>query len=227
MVSTRRLTLVSFQPRETPFQCSPSILYGTLLSGMHFGAAPVRKVEPAPATLEEHFDAGLHNWVGGTSDWKVDVAGVRAGSLALYSPSLDLSNYLLEFLTRIETHGVSWVFRAADFQNYYQATLAVAPGGGYELRRSLVTEGSAEAATVRSAPASSPAPTGKTAVTLRTRVAGNEFTVSLDGQVIDTWTDARLAAGGIGFVGAPEDRARLYWVKVTPIGNNSKEYSKR
>jgi len=62
---------------------------------------------------------------------------------------------------------------------------------------------------------------------VRTRVAGNEFTISLDGQAIDTWTDARLTAGGVGFVGSPEERARLYWVKVTPIGHTSKEYSKR
>jgi hypothetical protein len=79
---------------------------------------------------------------------------------------------------------------------------------------------------VRSVPPASPAPTGKTAVTLRTRVAGNEFTVSLDGQVIDTWTDSRLATGGIGFMGAPDDRARLYWVKVSPAGQLNKEYSK-
>ena len=223
---TRRLTLVAFQPQETPFQC-PSDLHGTLLSSMHFGAAPVRKVDSPPATMEEHFDAGLHNWVGGTADWKVDVAGVRPGSLALYSPSLDLANYLLEFLTRIEQRGMSWVFRAANYQDYYQATLALAPGGGYEFRRQAVIGGVAEGAAVRAVPPSSPAQTGKTAVTVRTRVAGNEFTISLDGQAIDTWTDARLTAGGVGFVGSPEERARLYWVKVTPIGHTSKEYSKR
>jgi hypothetical protein len=225
--SNRRLTLVSFQPPETPFEFLPSLLFGTLLGATPFGAAAVRKAEPAPATLEEHFDAGLHNWEGGTADWKVDVAGVRAGSLAIYYPSLELPNYLLEFLTRIELRGVTWVFRAANFSDYYKANLAVAPGGGYELRRCLVMGGSAEAATVRSVPAASPAPTGKTAVTVRTRVTGNEFTVSIDGQVIDTWTDARLTAGGIGFVGAPDERARLYWVKVTPVGQTSKEYLKR
>jgi hypothetical protein len=226
MACTPRLTLVAFQPQETPFQC-PSDLHGTLLSSMHFGAAPVRKVDSPPATMEEHFDAGLHNWAGGTADWKVDVAGVRPGSLALYSPSLDLANYLLEFLTRIEQRGMSWVFRAADYQDYYQATLALAPGGGYEFRRQAVIGGVAEGAAVRAVPPASPAQTGKTAVTVRTRVAGNEFTISLDGQVVDTWTDARLTAGGVGFVGAPEERARLYWVKVTPIGHTSKEYSKR
>jgi len=224
--ATPRLTLVAFQPQEKPFEC-PTALHGTLLSGMHFGAGPVRKVEVPLPTLEEHFDAGLHNWQGGTEDWKVDVAGVRPGSLALYTPSLELSNYMLEFLTRVELRGMTWVFRAANLNDYYKATLAVAPGGGYELRRCAVIGGLAEDATVRNIPPASPAPTGKTAVTVRTRVSGNDFQFSIDSQVIDTWTDARLTAGGIGFVGAPEDRARLYWVKVTPIGQTSKEYSKR
>jgi len=222
-----RLTLVSFQPQENPFQC-PSDLHGTLLTSVHFGgAAPVRKVDSPPATMEEHFDGGLHQWVGGTEDWKVDVAGVRPGSLALYSPSLEIPNYVFEFLARIEQKGVSWVFRAANCTDYYKATLAVAPGGGYEFRRLAVIGGLAEGATIRMAPPAAPAHSGRTALTIRTRVAGSEFTISLDGQTIDTWTDARLTSGGIGFVGSPEERARLYWVKVTPIGHISKEYSKR
>jgi hypothetical protein len=223
----RRASEVAFQPQETMFEC-PTALHGTLLSSVPFGAAaPVRKVEPPPVALEEHFDGGLHNWAGGTGNWKVDVAGVRPGDLAFYSPSMELPHYLLEFLTRIELRGMTWVFRAANDKDYYKATLAMAQGGGFEFRRSTVIGGLEEGATVRNVPPPSPAPTGKTAVTVRTRVAGNEFSVSIDGQVIDTWTDARLTAGGIGFVGAPEERARLYWVKVTPIGHTSKEYSKR
>jgi hypothetical protein len=225
--AARRLTLVAFQPQEKPFEWAPTALHGTLVSDMHFGAAPVRKVDAAPATLEEHFENGLQNWLGGTADWKVDVAGVRPGSLALFTPSLDAHDYALEFLTRIEKQGVTWVFRAANFNDYFQATLAAAPGGGYELSRSAVIGGSPEAATVRSVPAAPPARAGKTAVTLRTRAAGGDFTISLDGQVIDSWADSRLPAGGIGFMGVPEDRTRLYWVKVLPAGNVNKEHSKQ
>jgi hypothetical protein len=218
---------VPFQPQEVAFEWSPSALHGTLASNTAFGSKPVRKIEAPPATLEEHFDAGLQNWQGGTGDWKVDVAGVRAGSLALYYPSLEIRNYLLEFLTRIESKSITWVFRASSLTDYYQATLTVMPGGGYEFQRSAVIAGQAEGSIVRVVPPATPAPTGKTAVTIRTRVTGNEFAVSLDGQTIETWSDKRLIEGGIGFAGAPEERTRLYWVKVTPIGPHSKEYSKR
>lgn len=225
--SAPRLTLVDFEPRETPFECT-SALHGSLVSEMHFGTAPVRKAEPEPlaASLEEHFDGGLQNWTGGTSDWKVDVAGVRAGSLALYTPSLPMRDYVLEFLTRIEARGVTWVFRAAGLNDYYRATLAAAAGGGYEFRRCAVIGGAAETPVVRTVPAVSSMTSGKTAVTLRTRVAGNEFNVFVDGQAIETWTDSRLAAGGIGFQGAPAEGARLYWVKVMPARNLGKEQSK-
>jgi hypothetical protein len=224
-----RLTLVAFEPQDTPFECSPTALHGTLVTGMQFGAPPTssRKTDSAAATIEEHFDTGLQNWLGGTDDWKVDVAGVRAGSLAVYSPSLEYSDYLLEFLARIESRSVTWVFRAANFSDYYQATLAVAQGGGYEFRRCAVIDGAAEAPVCCTVVTTSSAPAARTAVTLRTRVAGDEFTVSLDGKVVDTWTDSRLANGGVGFVGAPDDRARLYWVKLTPAGHHNKEHLKQ
>jgi hypothetical protein len=228
MPTQHRLTLVAFEPQETPFECSPTALHGTLVSGMQFGAPPTssRKTDTTAATIEEHFDAGLQNWLGGTDDWKVDVAGVRPGSLAVYSPSLEYADYLLEFLARFET-GVTWVFRAANFSDYYQASLAVAAEGGYEFRRCTVLGGVAEAPVCCPVATTSSAPAARTAVTLRTRVTGDEFTVSLDGKVVDTWTDSRLANGGVGFVGAPDDRARLYWVKLTPAGQINKEHSKQ
>ena len=53
------------------------------------------KISPGPASylaLTENFDEGWDNWVGGVADWKVDVAGVRIGSLAIYLPTLEMSD---------------------------------------------------------------------------------------------------------------------------------------
>ncbi len=223
--SLRRVQTVRFEPDEVPFQYTPSSLYGTLLGGT--AAAPpqsVRKNEKQDiSVIEDHFDSGLQRWLGGIDDWRVDVAGVRAGSLALFSPSIELSDYQFEFLARIENRSVTWVFRAAGFSDYYEATLTIVPGGGYELRRRVIAGGTPEAPTVKSVPPGS----GKTTVTLRTRVAGPAFSISLDGQVIDTWNDLRLPSGGVGFLGAQDDRARLYWVKLLPSGNPSKEHLKQ
>jgi len=55
----------------------------------------------------------------------------------------------------------------------------------------------------------------KSAVTILTRVRGNDFTVSMDGETIEHWSDSRLAIGGVGFMGGPDQRARLYWMRLT------------
>jgi hypothetical protein len=67
----------------------------------------------------------------------------------------------------------------------------------------------------------------KSSLTVCTRVDGKSYAVSVNGKTIATWTDARLRAGGIGFMGGPEERARLYWARLTSSGSPAKEYQKR
>jgi len=49
--------------------------------------------------------------------------------------------------------------------------------------------------------------------------------VSVDGRPVASWTDGRLSSGGVGFRGAADDRARLYWVRVSSSGGPAKEQS--
>ena len=46
-------------------------------------------------------------------------------------------------------------------------------------------------------------------------VAGSAFTTSVEGEVVDSWTDDRLRAGAVGFFGSPQDKPSLYWIKVS------------
>ncbi|HMC57811.1 MAG TPA: hypothetical protein VKJ01_01345 [Candidatus Solibacter sp.] len=185
-------------------------------------------ITPVQKRFEENFDSGWTNWSGGTADWKVDIAGVRTGSLALFSPSMDMLDYELEFLTRIDHRTVTWVIRAANPNEYCRCTLTVAPSGELEFSRGVRFEGVAEAAfTAAGRIAAKP----KSAITVRTRVQGQAFTVTVNGTPIDTWTDTRLPIGGIGFIGTPEDRARLYWIRLSTngspgTGSPGKEYRK-
>ena len=130
----------------------------------------------------------------------------------------------MEFLARIDHRSVTWVFRAANLNEYHLATIASTAAGGYEFGRGTVIGGVSDLA------ATTPIPVvlnRKTAVTIRLRAVGNEFSVWLEGQLIDTWSDGRLQAGGIGFMGAPDDRARIYWVRLSPPGSAGKEYARR
>ena len=176
------------------------------------------------ASLEEQFDSGLGNWTGGTNDWILDPAGARTGSLALFTPTLEKRDYEMEFLVRIDHRSVTWLFRAANLTQYYQASISVRAEGGYEFRRGSFIHGTHELAD----PLPIQVPLNrKNAVTVRLRAVGSEFSVSLDGQAIETWTDSRLPSGGIGFVGAPDDRARIYWVRLSPLGSPVKEIGRR
>jgi hypothetical protein len=238
--SAQRFQMVHFEPQENHFEYTPRALHGSLMGGIPFGAPPAAPKQKAPVTpaaaatpmlppLEEHFANGWTNWLGGVEDWKLDIAGVRTGTLALFGPSVELEDYDLEFLARIEHRSITWVFRAHDFSDYHQVTIALVPGGGFTFSRTIVTDGIAEPAVNMPVPpnATAPSPGGKTAITVKMHVRGTEFTVYLDGQAVETWTSERYPIGGIGFIGSPEDRARLYWVRLTPAGTPTKENRKQ
>jgi hypothetical protein len=185
-------------------------------------SAPVLVPPSEVVRYEEHFDGGWDNWVGGVADWKVDVAGVRTGGLALYVPTLDLCDYDLEFLARIDSRSVNWVVRAAGSESHLHCTITAVEGGQLEFSHAVVQGGVAEATVVSATRA-----TGKPRATFTVRMSasGPIFSITIDGKTIDSWVDDRLATGGIGFVGAPDDRARLYWVRVSSPAAPSKEHT--
>ena len=87
----------------------------------------------AGVALDEDFRSGLDDWVSrgdATAEWSFDATGfVRPGPLALYRPSLSLTDYELQFLGMIDKKALSWVVRAADFDNYYVVKLTVLKPG--------------------------------------------------------------------------------------------------
>ena len=222
-----RFSTVSFEPQEAPFGYSIKIESGMPALPVSQAAAPKATPQTKPTKakqpkaetirLEDRFDAGLGNWVGGVSEWKVDVAGVRPGALALFAPSLAMIDYDVEFLARIDQKSLSWVFRAADEQNYHLATISVSPQGRTFTRSSVIEDAPGLSVTTPIKQAGS----AKAAVTVLTKVRGNDFTVSIDGETIERWSDNRLAIGGVGFMGAPEKRARLYWIRLVSDASES------
>ncbi|HEY1183507.1 MAG TPA: hypothetical protein VGE89_04925 [Bryobacteraceae bacterium] len=224
-----RFSTVSFEPQEAPFGYSifkiqsgmpalPVSQAATPKAGQQqqrTAPKPSRQPKAEAIRLEDRFDAGLGNWVGGVSDWKVDVAGVRPGALALFAPSLAMSDYDLEFLARIDQKSLSWVFRASDEQNYHLATISISPQGRTFTRSSVIEDAPGLSVTTPVRQVGSP----KAAITILTKVRGNDFTVSIDGETIERWSDNRLAIGGIGFLGAPDQRARLYWIRLVTGGS--------
>src|SRR5262249_23920847 len=86
-------------------------------------------LDRAAVALDEDFRAGLDDWVSRNSsatEWSYDSAGfVKPAELAIYGPSQSLTDYQVQFMGMIDKKALSWVVRAADFDNYYVVKLTV------------------------------------------------------------------------------------------------------
>lgn len=175
--------------------------------------------ERAAVGLDENFRTGLDNWMshsGSTAEWSFDQAGfVQPGRVALYQPSLGLTDYEFQFLGAIDKGAISWVARAVDFQNYYVVKLMVVKGGPVPemgITRYAVINGK-------------PVDRVDTPVTFQARtdslyrvsqvMEGDNYSLVIQGQMIDSWKEPRLKRGGIGFFTNRGEQSRIGWVQIT------------
>jgi len=190
---------------------------------VRLGGMPVTMYRPLPearldgflsgaSLYEDDFSNGAELWVGDTTEWNLDAAGVRPAGLALFKPSMGMGDYEFEFLARVESKAITCVLRAADSNNYHKITIRRSASGEHELRRSVVLGGVEEGATV--VPMTGP-PAKQSAFTVRARVRRTDFSILVEGQTVTRWTDGRLPVGGAGFTAGRGERARIYCVRLT------------
>ncbi len=173
----------------------------------------------AAVELSDNFQEGMTGWEGADNwarSWRVTNAGyARPGKLALYQPSMKMQDYRLEFFAQIEQGAVSWVYRAADPENYYAAKIAVVKPGPLPLM-ALVrypVVGGKEGPRVE-VPIRVMMHNNET-YRVQLTVKGADFTAFIEGQLVDFWRDDRLKTGGVGFFSDSGERARLYWMNVS------------
>lgn len=163
----------------------------------------------------DDFQAGLKLWHGAAL-WDGRREGyIRPERLAIFTPSRQLSDYRLEFLTLIETRAVAWAFRARDDSNYQAAQLRIVKAGPRPLlalvRYSVIGGVKEHAVEVPLRVMVHHA----TAFQVALEASGDLFSVSLDGERLDQWTDNRLPSGGVGFFNEPGATARIYWMQLS------------
>ena len=173
----------------------------------------------AAVDLQEDFTRGLRFWSGDTNwsnSWTYDIhGGVKPGALAIYTPSIGMSDYDLEFTGDIESKSLGWVFRAADTRSYYSVkltTIKPGPMPTIALVRNAVIDGK------EGEPTQIPLPfpvTKDQVYRVRMEVSGQFFTVFVQGHVVAFWSDERLRTGGIGFFSGKGEQSRLVAVRVT------------
>ncbi|MEO8050093.1 MAG: hypothetical protein ABI833_06720 [Acidobacteriota bacterium] len=173
----------------------------------------------AAVSLNEDFRSGLDDWQTRSvvsTGWSFDANGfVKPGTLALYRPSLGLGDYDMEFLGLIDKKALSWVVRAKDFDNYYVVKLVVTKPGPLPtigITRYAVIDGKAQPS-VDTIAAINARPDVLYRVSMD--VHDDTFLLSLQGNVVDNWTEPRLKTGGVGFFASRGEESRLRWLQVT------------
>jgi len=173
----------------------------------------------AAVSYADDFRSGLDAWESRsnlTRSWSYDASGfVRPGPLAVFKPTVDLTDYRFEFLAEIDQKALGWAFRAEDLNNYYAMKFVVVKPGPLPLVhivRYAVINGKEGPHFDKPLPM-----TVRTDMLYRIQVntRGGDFTILAQGQVVDFWSDNRLQHGGVGFFCNRGERARLRWVEVS------------
>jgi hypothetical protein len=214
------LILVALAP-SVPKVRMTSVAQGNLRRAFNSKVESLKQNIASRAAVDygDDFRSGLDDWEerdNAPTNWSYDQAGfVHPGALALYKPTLEMTDYRFEFLGAIEQKGLGCVFRAADTGNYYALKLVVAKPGPVPLvhlvRYAVI--GGKEVSRV-----DKPLPItvyNDMLYRILVDVRDSDFTVVAQGQVVDFWSDERLKRGGVGLFCSRGEQARIRWVEVS------------
>lgn len=173
----------------------------------------------AQVDLVDDFSQGVDDWQSGenlASTWSYDKNGfVNPGSLSLFEPSMHLTDYDLEAVVQIESKGVGLAFRAASSHTYQAVNLLAQGSGGMPslaVERYAVISGHPSRVVHTRCPEQF---LSDTLYHVRLEVRGNAFSLYVQGNLMDYWSDARLTSGGVGLFCSKGERARIAWVRVS------------
>jgi hypothetical protein len=172
----------------------------------------------AQLDLFDDFQSGLDAWesIENLATWSYDSSGLAIpGKLAVLSASKQLTDYQVDAVAQVVNRGLGVVFRASGPRTYQVAKLIVDGRGPMPplfVERYAVIGGK-ESAKVR---VRCPGNFQKdTLYHLHLQVQGDSYTLFIDGQLIDSWSDSRTKSGSVGFFCTSGEKARLAWVRVS------------
>jgi hypothetical protein len=150
--------------------------------------------------------------------WSRRTAYVRGSSapreILVFSGSDDLKNYRIEFSWVPEPRGVGWIFRATDSANYYAARLRLVQAGAIP---TLSAEHFAVVKGVEGAHSRKVITLSRALreVAVRMDATGPAFTLFLQGNPSDYWTDERFESGSLGFYEEGGERPVVQGLRFT------------
>jgi hypothetical protein len=173
----------------------------------------------AQLNLFEDFQKGLDFWEGPQpigSTWSYDASGlVIPGELSFFKPSMQLTDYDVETWAEIVNKCFAIVFRAAGPRSYHALKFTSQSSSRKVYiagERYTVIDGKTSARHL----IHGPIPVGEAQPChIRLQARGDSFTLYVDGQLVDYWSDSRLKSGGVGLFCGPGERARIMWMRVS------------
>jgi len=162
--------------------------------------------------------AGSGSAPGSAGTWSRRTAYVMGSSapreILVFSGSDDLKNYRIEFSWVPEPRGVGWIFRATDSANYYAAKLRLVQAGAIP---TLSAEHFAVVKGVEGAHSRKVITLSRALheVAVRMDATGPAFTLFLQGNPSDYWTDERFESGSLGFYEEGGERPVLQGLRFT------------
>jgi hypothetical protein len=173
----------------------------------------------AAVVITDDFRTGLDAWQSRsnlTTAWSFDANGfLQPGPLAILKPTVELTDYSFEFLGEIQRRALGCAFRARDLNNYYAVKFIEDRSGplpAIRLVRYAVIDGREGPHIERALPSALRADVFNR---FRVEAHGSDFTILAQGEVVDFFSDARLASGGVGFFCSRGESARLRWMEVS------------
>ncbi len=173
-------------------------------------------VDPAPQIVEGPALAAVDS--GWITDWGAEPGVRREHTISVLKPSLNLSDYRVEFQAQIDNKALGWVYRAQDEKNYYVNKLEIVKPGlnpQIALVRFAVINGQEQP---RAQFPLNMEVHLDTLYKIRFDAVGDRFTTYVQDQKVDEWTDDRLKMGGIGLYNEHGERMSLAGtVNVVPL----------
>jgi hypothetical protein len=184
-----------------------------IAGGGYFGFSGTGSANASSSSASETVSdvtAGMVIGGGGwTTTWGSDAPNNKGKQIAIFRPSMAMTDYRFEFRGQIERKALGWIFRASDSKNYYVMKLAmIKPGANpiVALIRYAVINGKETTRT------QVVLPFGVALDTLyhvRFEVKGDKFTTYIQDKLVDYWNDDRIKVGGTGFYNDNGERGQI------------------
>jgi hypothetical protein len=176
--------------------------------------------ERAAVSWSDTFRGGMEAWGAGAKSWapgwtRSADGYVQPGPLAIFHPTVDYTDYTLEFFAQIERQSIDWVVRARDAENYYAMKVTVVNPG---LRPIVALAHYSVVNGQRTGYSATPLDImvhNSRPMQVQVDVRGKQFTASVDGEQVGSWSDDAPATGGVGFFAEAGEKSRLYWMRVS------------